>query len=1416
LIWDKVLINNKFLVGGFIMLRRIFLFFFIFMFFSIILAENKFEAPAEFQKVAKKWADSNFPGKINKGTPYNTLDGTQNSWVFIINKKYKDIADKEQLRNSIKTFHDLKKEAEIELDNAKSCNDSKNIQKWSSQITENMKKMRNAEEYATVFVFQGKDKPYVGMAYNGLPPHIVTFYDVETQAKIKLNTDDPVEGDYYFLGFTDMFMGFKNNEKGFYVNMMQEDIIIPDTLFQKIKTSKRLETIESHSPENKKQKIMTNESGEVIINGVPSYFSANGECQEPDFKNYDKGCVPISVAMVLGYWNDHGYDRLIDGDENQEEFQPGSTYPGTYNSVLKKYVDGYYHLIDSEIYPAGPFTLGQTAGIEDGEDAILGVCTYSKYHNYYEFNTTIYDDFGDYDVDGSWDLYCSEINHNPPRPFVMSYSKYLLTLDPVLVAEILFHYPDWEYADQGGHAVCAVGYKYVNYAAERTDRWRLVNMNGGCHEDPVYMSDNLLGNSVGCGDSDIGILQVIPGYLSNAWSGVITQDTTWSGTIRVMDDLTFTDGTILTIVPGTNVFLEEGAKLKIDSLVISGSGSVIFSDDDLMGGWTNDSELEIMKNITINTGSTISFRNYLDVKFNGSVIISGSLSFGNGIAWFNKDFIIGDGGKVFFYSANIYIQKTFQLNGYCYLPQKITLSSDASLFFNVEIEKESLVIEGSTNSSVVFNSKFSTKPSNLIYSGDHYTFGDNLIVNFNDKFTLNDGANISFGNNTVVNIQDTTILNAGSSCTFGENSEVNFHDTVYLHGTFVFGEYSTISYYNYAYFYRTSHCTYMPHTTIYYMGGSGHSGEGEFCSSSIASFQEPATFDPNASYNFSTNSTVTLNECIIDSAATVNFDHANLFVNDSLLVYGQFWADNCTIDFGNDTTKAQGIIFEGGGASLSRITDSIVRDCMDGITIINSSPLIKTSEFFNMEKRGFNIIGIDAEPEIRQCYVHTTGTYPLQMLSESDPTLVDNRFYGIGKTGARIWGADGVFTRNEFRSQTESGVFMFSSTSAPQFYSFADSGGNMFDMSQIATQAVFIGGGSPLLGDYPNITGNNIFKNRGRRYYIYNDTPGNIIAELSWWANGTGTGSYYNADGGNVDFSPKLDVEPPAGPLLLKAAASPFNAGFEKYRQKDYAGAMQDLKQMLQQDKTSIKADQAVFRMSKAARKIGRLGELEAFLGDLKKERDPQIQYHSRNWLCYLYASRNDMKNAEKLLDEVPKGSSYERTMLLDICSYYASLKDMKNAERIAGILRERHNNDVLEMELEAALEGWIDFTQVKGQTKARRRGVSIPVPQPYIAEEAATASPADTVAFQAGIYPNPFNSSTTINFNVEKDSPVQIAIYDLLGRRVQTLVDERRATGSYRAVWNGCDNTGRSVASGIYFVRMRCAARRNHSKFRI
>ncbi|MFA4947610.1 MAG: Ig-like domain-containing protein, partial [Candidatus Krumholzibacteriia bacterium] len=77
-------------------------------------------------------------------------------------------------------------------------------------------------------------------------------------------------------------------------------------------------------------------------------------------------------------------------------------------------------------------------------------------------------------------------------------------------------------------------------------------------------------------------------------------------------------------------------------------------------------------------------------------------------------------------------------------------------------------------------------------------------------------------------------------------------------------------------------------------------------------------------------------------------------------------------------------------------------------------------------------------------------------------------------------------------------------------------------------------------------------------------------------------------------------------------------------------------------------------------------------------------------------------------------------------------------------------------------------------------------------------------IAFTLGQnYPNPFNPSTTIDYSVARTSPVEIAIYDVNGRKIRTLVSEVKMQGAYKAVWNGKNERGTPVASGVYFYRL-------------
>ena len=73
--------------------------------------------------------------------------------------------------------------------------------------------------------------------------------------------------------------------------------------------------------------------------------------------------------------------------------------------------------------------------------------------------------------------------------------------------------------------------------------------------------------------------------------------------------------------------------------------------------------------------------------------------------------------------------------------------------------------------------------------------------------------------------------------------------------------------------------------------------------------------------------------------------------------------------------------------------------------------------------------------------------------------------------------------------------------------------------------------------------------------------------------------------------------------------------------------------------------------------------------------------------------------------------------------------------------------------------------------------------------------------------YPNPFNPSTTIHYAMEQAGTVELSIYDLLGRKVRSLVQENKPAGAYSVLWNGRDDAGRLVASGSYFYQLRVGA---------
>jgi len=87
------------------------------------------------------------------------------------------------------------------------------------------------------------------------------------------------------------------------------------------------------------------------------------------------------------------------------------------------------------------------------------------------------------------------------------------------------------------------------------------------------------------------------------------------------------------------------------------------------------------------------------------------------------------------------------------------------------------------------------------------------------------------------------------------------------------------------------------------------------------------------------------------------------------------------------------------------------------------------------------------------------------------------------------------------------------------------------------------------------------------------------------------------------------------------------------------------------------------------------------------------------------------------------------------------------------------------------------------------------------VAESEAEPLVVDYALFQN--YPNPFNLETQIQYQIPRLSPVRITIYNLMGNKIRTLIKEDKPAGSYQVYWDGKDDQGKAMSSGIYLFEL-------------
>ncbi len=69
--------------------------------------------------------------------------------------------------------------------------------------------------------------------------------------------------------------------------------------------------------------------------------------------------------------------------------------------------------------------------------------------------------------------------------------------------------------------------------------------------------------------------------------------------------------------------------------------------------------------------------------------------------------------------------------------------------------------------------------------------------------------------------------------------------------------------------------------------------------------------------------------------------------------------------------------------------------------------------------------------------------------------------------------------------------------------------------------------------------------------------------------------------------------------------------------------------------------------------------------------------------------------------------------------------------------------------------------------------------------------------------YPNPFNQSTTINYNLPFDTYVVLKVYNLFGHEIKTLINKTESKGTHHVIWDCRDNYGKNIDNGFYYCTL-------------
>ena len=532
------------------------------------------------------------------------------------------------------------------------------------------------------------------------------------------------------------------------------------------------------------------------------------------------------------------------------------------------------------------------------------------------------------------------------------------------------------------------------------------------------------------------------------------------------------------------------------------------------------------------------------------------------------------------------------------------------------------------------------------------------------------------------------------------------------------------------------------------------------------------------------------------SSNRITFDFVSKQNNNGIKVNSGATAN---IYYSNILNAINGIYFNSGTGIADHCT---ITNCTYGIYVTSATPTIQYCSI-NNNQYGIRIFNSYSQSWTANNIAHNSITGNIAYgvyLNNSSPTLSYNSV-SSNYLGSAFWtSSNPILNHNNFSSNTNYGVSCYGSASPSAYYNPGYSFGGYNNIISNGNRGIVVTGTSHPYWGSPSLSSggyNSVYNNTG--YEIDNSAP-NFDACNNWWGNPSGpqTGDI----NGTVRTFPALDYDP--NPYKANYYPEELHEAEHEMITNNYVKATDLLKTYLTEhtDNNSYGNVAAVLLLKNLdfymdGKSI--VKEIESCLEN-KLSRDGQFEL-LLGLSSVLSKDKNyteALESLEQLVSLTPTINENNRILFQKAFINLYGTKDVDKCLQYLNQILNRNLSTSLDYRL--ALEEINTLSSSEGLTPELSKNITnTNLPKAF-----------DLL----GNYPNPFNPSTTISYALPYQSSVDLIIYDIMGREVKSFKISSQSAGNQNIRWDGTNENGNTVSSGIYLYRINIKSLENTETF--